>query len=197
MTPTSGLLANYFETLTDLAGRVEATRDDKSTLSLSSAVDWAVERATTLGDGKKIIFIGNGGSAAIASHMAIDFSENGGFPALAFNDGASLTCLSNDLGYEHVFEHHIRALGQDGDILVAISSSGKSDSILNAVHAAREKSIAVLTLSGFDAGNPLRSLGNTNLYVPNDEYGFVEITHLTLCHSILDLAVGWQPESKK
>ena len=59
MTPTSGLLANYFDTLADLAGRVEATRDDKSTLSLSSAVDWAVERAKTLGDGKKIIFIGN------------------------------------------------------------------------------------------------------------------------------------------
>ena len=71
------------------------------------------------------MFIGNGGSAGIASHSAIDFTKNGSMPALAFNDGAALTCLGNDLGYDSVFAAQIEARGRPGDLLIAISSSGK------------------------------------------------------------------------
>ena len=74
--------------------------------------------------GCKMMFIGNGGSAAIASHMAIDFTKNGGMPALCFNDGAALTCLGNDFGYEEVFAGQLRAHARKGDVLFAISSSG-------------------------------------------------------------------------
>jgi D-sedoheptulose 7-phosphate isomerase len=143
------------------------------------------------------MFIGNGGSAAIASHMAIDYSKNGGIRSLAFNDGAALTCLSNDFGYEHVFSKQIELHARPGDLLIAISSSGKSLNILNAVDMAHEKGCFVVTLSGFSPDNPLRNFGDYNLFVDAKEYGFVEITHLSLCHAILDLAMGWGNNSQE
>ena len=143
-----------------------------------------------------IYIAGNGGSASIASHMAIDFSKNGGIPALAFNDPASLTCLANDLSFENVFSHQVKMLGQSQDMLFAISSSGRSQNILNAVTEARAIGIGVLTFSGFEEDNPLRSMGDMNLYLSSHTYGFVEIGHLTLCHAILDISMGWRPEKK-
>lgn len=198
MTPTAGHLETYFATLARLSSEIVATRSDGSEAGLAETIDWAVAKVkATAANGGKTMFVGNGGSAAIASHMATDYSKNGGFPALAFNDGASLTCLANDLGYENVFAHPIDSLGRAEDFLVAISSSGNSPSILNAARAAGRKSIGILTLSGFGPDNALRSLGDRNLYVPNAEYGFVEITHLALCHAILDLAMGWRPEASQ
>ena len=138
-----------------------------------------------------MIFIGNGCSAAIASHMAIDYTKNGGIRAMAMNDGSALTCLSNDLGYENVFAKQLEMHARQGDLLVAISSSGSSENILPAVGTARERGCAVITLSGFSPNNPLRQMGDLNLYVPSGEYGFVEVTHLSLCHAMLDLAMGW------
>src|SRR5690606_6063360 len=102
-----------------------------------------------------------------------------------------LSCYGNDLGFDQVFAAPLRTHANAGDLLIAISSSGRSSDILNAVATAREKSCAVLTLSGFSADNPLRRLGDLNLYVASAEYGFVEIAHLALCHSVLDLAMGW------
>jgi len=137
--------------------------------------------------GGKIISIGNGGSAAIASHIAVDYWKNGHMPALAFNDGALLTCVSNDFGYEHVFEKPIEFFARDGDVLFAISSSGKSENILRGARAARLRGCRVITLSGFDSDNPLRSLGTYNFYVPSHEYGAVEVAHQYVCHCILDV----------
>jgi D-sedoheptulose 7-phosphate isomerase len=146
--------------------------------------------------GNKLMFTGNGGSAAIASHMAIDYTKNGNLRSLAFNDGSSLTCLGNDLGYENVFAKQIEMHARSGDLLIAISSSGKSANILRGVETARRLGCDVVTLSGFRADNPLHQLGDINFYVPADEYGFVEITHLSLCHAVLDLALGWGEDAK-
>lgn len=190
-------LRAYFATLADAGDAVVATDASGTPMPLVDAVEWAItgaQRAHTTGH--KLIFVGNGGSAAIASHMAIDYSKNGGLRALAFNDAAALTCLSNDLGYENVFANQIAMHGREGDLLVAISSSGRSPNILNSVAVAKEAGIEALTLTGFTADNPLRSMGAVNLYVPYDEYGFVEITHLALCHAILDLAASWQPATE-
>jgi D-sedoheptulose 7-phosphate isomerase len=140
------------------------------------------------------MFLGNGGSAAIASHMAIDYSKNGGLRALAFNDPVSLTCLGNDLGYENVFAKQVDLHARSGDLLVAISSSGKSANVLAAVASARERDCRVVTFSGFQVDNGLRSAGDVNFYVGSSEYGFVEIAHLALCHAILDIDMGWKPQ---
>ena len=112
-------------------------------------------------------------------------------PAQAFNDGASLTCLGNDLGYEDVFAEQIKLFAKHADQLFAISSSGASPNILKAVNESRRVGCRVVTLSGFRPDNPLRSLGDLNWYVNSTEYGFVEISHLAICHAILDYQMGW------
>ena len=122
--------------------------------------------------------------------MATDYSKNGNIRSLALNDSAMLTCLSNDLGYDLVFAKQIELHARPGDLAIAISSSGRSASILNAVKAARTAKCAVVTFSGFTADNPLRGLGDINFYINSDRYGFVEIAHLTICHAILDFIRG-------
>ena len=135
---------------------------------------------------KAFYFIGNGGSAAIASHMAADWMKNGGMRAMAFNDGAALTCLSNDLGYERVFSVPLQRFANQGDVLFAVSSSGQSQNILEAASLGERLLLNVVTLSGFRPDNLLRRLGKHNFYVPSMKYGVVEIAHLAILHSLLD-----------
>jgi len=134
----------------------------------------------------KLMFIGNGGSAGIASHLAIDYSKNGKMHAQTFTDVSAITCLSNDYGYEHVFAKQIEYHARKEDVLIAISSSGKSINILNAVSAARKVGCHVITFSGFESGNPLSQVGDLNFYVASKEYGFVEVAHVALIHAMLD-----------
>ena len=136
--------------------------------------------------GRKVMFIGNGGSASISSHMAVDFWKNGRVKAVSFNDGPMLTCLGNDFGYGHVFEKPVEMFSEPGDVLVAISSSGRSENILRGVKMARTKGCRVITLSGFQRDNPLSSLGDCNFYVPSQSYGPVEVIHHSICHCIMD-----------
>lgn len=134
----------------------------------------------------KLMFVGNGGSAGIVSHQVFDYWKNGRLRTVCFNDPASLTGSANDFGYPNVFSGPIAVFAQSGDVLVAISSSGQSANIVNAAVEARKRACTVITLSAFSEGNPLRRLGDWNFYVPSSHYGFVEVAHLVLCHSILD-----------
>jgi len=187
-------LHQYFGTLAEALRGAEVTDLATKTLALHEGCEWLRKTAHETHDsGNKIIFVGNGGSAGIASHLAIDFSKNGGLRALAFNDPAALTCLGNDLGYENVFAKQIEFHGRAGDLLIAISSSGRSPNILGAVKVARERECRVVTYSGFTEGNELRRTGDINFYVRSNEYGFVEIAHLALCHAVLDIDMGWGP----
>jgi D-sedoheptulose 7-phosphate isomerase len=134
----------------------------------------------------RIYLVGNGGSAAIASHSAIDLLKNGNIPATAFNDASLLTCISNDIGFEDVFAKPIEMLAREGDLVICISSSGRSANIIKAANTAKAKGCSVLTLSGFEPDNPLRTLGNINFFVPSFSYGFLEIIHQYILHCILD-----------
>jgi D-sedoheptulose 7-phosphate isomerase len=185
-------LDQYFGTLADLLRTTEVTNHMSQNLSLTEGCEWVRKAAhDTHNAGNKIIFIGNGGSAGIASHLAIDFSKNGGLRSLAFNDPSALTCLGNDLGYENVFAKQLDFHARPGDLLIAISSSGRSPNILGAVKMARTRDCKVATFSGFTEENELRRSGDVNFYVRSREYGFVEIAHLALCHAILDIDMGW------
>ncbi len=187
----------YFATLGRLPLAAQASDNEGRGLALGCVFRAVIELARDAhAAGNKLIFIGNGGSAAIASHMAIDYTKNAGLRALAFNDSAALTCLANDLGYAQVFAHQIDMHARPGDLLVAVSSSGASPNILAGVAAARAKRCAVVSFSGFRPDNPLRALGDYNLYVASAEYGFVEVAHLALNHAILDLAMGWGREEE-
>ena len=185
-------IEHYFATLSNLLAATSVSDSNARPIALAAAINWMVDRITRVkSDDNKIIFVGNGGSAGISSHLAIDYLKNGGVAALAFNDGASLTCLANDLGYENVFSKQIDMHGRKNDLLIAISSSGRSQSILNAVASAQHRGLEIVTLSGFRPDNPLRALGSLNFHVNSDQYGFVEISHLALCHAFLDLKMGW------
>lgn len=136
--------------------------------------------------GGMVYFIGNGGSAAIASHQATDWAKNGRIRAKSFSDVSLLTCLANDFGYEHGYAKAVEYFLTPDDLLVAISSSGRSPNILNAVDKARAIGTTVVTLSGFDGDNPLRARGIENVYVNSRVYGHVEICHLFQLHYIVD-----------
>jgi D-sedoheptulose 7-phosphate isomerase len=185
-------LNRYFATLSDALHGAEVTDRAAKSMPLADGCEWVRKAAhETHSAGNKIIFVGNGGSAGIASHLAIDFSKNGGLRSLAFNDASALTCLGNDLGYENVFAKQLDFHARPGDLLVAISSSGRSPNILNAVKAARAHDCKVVTFSGFTEENDLRKSGDVNFFVKSHEYGFVEVAHLALCHAVLDIDMGW------
>jgi len=184
-------LQNYFLTLSDLLCRVEVTSKNGARVEFADAATAVMAAARAAhAAGNKLIFVGNGGSAAIASHMATDYSKNGGVRSLALNDGSMLTCLGNDLGFDHVFAKQIELHARAGDLMIAISSSGRSPNILNAVDAAEAAGCTIASMSGFTPDNPLRRRGAWNFYVASDRYGFVEIGHLTICHAILDFLCG-------
>ncbi len=181
----------YFRELARALEEVKCTGPRGEPLSRAEAYDRALAISLeATGRGNKLMFIGNGGSAAIAGHMAIDFTKNGGMPALCFNDGAALTCLGNDFGYQEVFARQIGFHARPRDVLYAISSSGRSPNMLRAVEEARRLDCPVITLSGFRADNPLRTLGDLNFYVALEEYGLVEVAHTALIHAVVDLKIG-------
>src|ERR1019366_8564192 len=174
-------IRRYFTTLSDYLTDAAASSASGHALDMADAVNDVMGLARGAhASGNKVIFVGNGGRAAIASHMATDYSKNGDIRSLALNDSSMLTCLSNDLGYDRVFAKQIELHGRPDDLVIAISSSGRSANIVNAVKAARTTRCAVVTLSGFAADNPLRRLGDINFYIASDRYGVVEIGHLTI-----------------
>jgi D-sedoheptulose 7-phosphate isomerase len=136
---------------------------------------------------KKAMIIGNGGSAAIASHLQNDLCKATKIRAMVFTDPPLLTALSNDICYAAAYRELVDLWGDKGDMLIAISSSGRSQNIISAVATAREKGCnPIVTISGFLMDNPLRSLGDLNMYVPSTEYGYVELAHSVLAHYISD-----------
>lgn len=180
----------FFAKFSELVGSTRVTEKNGESLDFYEGIEKTGKAAISQTDaGGKLIFIGNGGSAAVASHMAVDFWKVGRMKATAFNDSSLLTCIANDYGYEHIFEKPIEMFAEAGDVLFAISSSGRSENILRGVVAAELAGCLVITLSGFKEDNPLRSLGDLNFYVPSSSYGLVESLHQTICHCILDAIV--------
>lgn len=137
-----------------------------------------------------VYLIGNGGSSAIAEHMAIDLTKNAGLRAMAISGSPMLTTFSNDYGYEKVFQKAIESFANEKDILIAISSSGTSKNILNACRIAKSKKMKVITFSGFSKDNPLRKKGDINFWVDSRAFGYVEIIHNLVIHYITDSIIG-------
>ena len=184
------LAEDYYKNISSLIDSIRVTNKDGKVLEFYHGIEMAGSLILSHSD-HKIMFIGNGASASISSHMATDFWKNGGIEALAFNDSALLTCISNDYGYEHVFEKPIDMFAKKEDIVVAISSSGESKNIVRGVNAARLNECSVITLSGFKDDNILSTMGDINFYVPSQKYGLVEVMHHSICHCILDTIVSY------
>ena len=151
---------------------------------------WAGQRA----DGAGVYWVGNGGSAAMASHLSQDLLNKCGVRSLTFNDPALITCMANDHGYRDVFARPLAALAREGDVLMALSSSGMSDNIAGAVETALGKGLEVVSLTAFRADNRLRGLGATlSFHTPTASYGQAELAHGSLLHAALDCLEGDGP----
>lgn len=135
----------------------------------------------------QLFFIGNGGSSAIASHMTADFMKNGGMNTYSLYDNAVTTCIGNDYGYDYIFSRPMDFLVREGDLLAAISSSGNSINIINAIETAKKKGAFVVTFTGFEPDNKAKQLGDINVYVPCKKYGIVESIHNLMLQQIVDL----------
>ena len=139
----------------------------------------------------KIMIFGNGGSAAIASHVSVDLTKNANIRSVNFNEADLITCFANDYGYERWIEKTIDFYADDKDVLILISSSGKSLNMINACKAARNKKMSkIITFSGHDNNNPLSKLGDINFWIDSKAYNFVENTHQIWLLTIADLVIG-------
>lgn len=138
-------------------------------------------------DKKQVFFIGNGGSAAIASHMTVDFMKNGRMRTYSLYDNSVTTCMGNDYGYEYIFSHPLEFVANNGDLLVAISSSGNSKNIVNAIKVAKEKEMNIITFSGFMKENAISRMGTYNIHVPISHYGIVESIHNLILQQVVDI----------
>ncbi len=150
--------------------------------------------ARCLSDGAKILSCGNGGSAADAQHFSSELlnrfeRERPALPAIALTtDSSTLTSISNDYDYAEIFAKQIRALGRSGDVLLAISTSGKSENVRRAVGAAHEQGVAVVALTGRDGGTIAVELADADieLRVPADRTCRIQEVHLLIIHCLCD-----------
>jgi|TARA_Y100000294_G_scaffold177931_1_gene205719 D-sedoheptulose 7-phosphate isomerase len=141
---------------------------------------------TSSKDGK-IIIVGNGGSAATASHVAVDLSLNSKIKAINFNESDLITCFSNDFGYENWVKKSLEIYADPLDLLILISCSGNSKNLVNANLFAKKKGLKVATLTGCKKNNKLNSIKNSlNIWIDSKEYNTIEIVHHSILLNIVD-----------
>lgn len=142
-------------------------------------------RQTVASSGRVLIFA-NGGSAAIASHIAVDFTKTCNVPTMVFHDSAMLTCFANDFGYEHTYEKIVNYFANSNDLVILISSSGESNNLINAAEVCRSLGLKVFTLTGFKSTNRLRTENKFGFWVESVNYNYVEAMHLVFLLNICE-----------
>lgn len=147
---------------------------------------WASYTTDVRTNNRTVYLIGNGASASMASHFAADLAKNGHLHTQVFSDVCLLTAVSNDVSFDQVYAEPLRRRGRAGDLLVAISCSGRSPNILRCVEVATELGMTLVTLTGFATDNPLRLSGDLNGYIRSDNYGEVETCHAAVLHCWMD-----------
>ena len=181
------ILTNRIKQFKEIVINTSVTDSESNELLLENGLIKSYETLVKIQKEKKNCYIiGNGGSAAIASHAVIDFMNVGKLSAITLHDSATLTCMANDYGYENAFSNIIKLTLKPKDILIAISSSGQSKNIINAVESAKNLDSTVITFSGFKSNNPLRKMGDINFWCNSKDYGMVEIGHQFLLHNLAD-----------
>jgi|SaaInlStandDraft_5_1057022.scaffolds.fasta_scaffold104271_2 D-sedoheptulose 7-phosphate isomerase len=166
-----------------LIKKIEFTIRDGSSLECEKGIQKNLEMLEKLRDGGGNLFlVGNGGSAGVVSHILTDFINVNKLNARTLHESTLISCMSNDYGYENSFSEPLSTLAKEKDLLIAISSSGRSANIRNAVISIKEAGGYAITLSGFGQNNPLRSMGDLNVWLDSNSYGLVEIGHLFYLH---------------
>tara|TARA_B110000971_G_C19971098_1_gene482621 strand:- start:88 stop:675 length:588 start_codon:yes stop_codon:yes gene_type:complete len=138
----------------------------------------------------KVLIFGNGGSSAIASHVSVDLTKNARIRTVNFNEADLITCFSNDYGYDRWVEKSVDFYADKNDLLILISSSGKSKNMINACKVAKKKKIQVISLTGHAKSNPLSKISNLSLWINSKAYNFIENTHQIWLLTVCDLIIG-------
>ena len=138
----------------------------------------------------KMMFAGNGASASISEHGAVDFTKQGGVRAVTFHDPNLMTCFANDFGYDHWVAKALEHYADPGDAVVLISTSGRSPSVVNAALTARKMGLKVVAFTGRDADNPLKAAADLNFWVPSNAYNVVENLHSIWLTATIDYLIG-------
>jgi|TARA_B110000305_G_C19011727_1_gene435222 D-sedoheptulose 7-phosphate isomerase len=171
---------NYLKNYLDKFSKILIKYDDKKFLEIAKILRQIKDNK------KKVILVGNGGSAAMASHVSVDLTKMCKIRAVNFNEADLLTCFSNDYGYENWVQKALSSYADRGDLLICISSSGESKNIINGAKFAKKMGCKVITLTGFDKKNKVRKIGHINLWAESQNYNFIEMTHHTWLLSIVD-----------
>lgn len=180
-------LASRAQQFVALLGNCEITGKNGSLLGAEPGITVALQILTQVrGNGGSVYVIGNGGSAAVASHAVIDLINVAKLRAFTLNEPSVLTCIVNDYGYENAYSRLLEHMARPGDVLIAISSGGRSMNIRNAATQVTSNGGSVITLSGFSQDNPLRSLGDVNIWLDASDYGLVEVGHQFILHNMSD-----------
>ncbi len=174
--------------LADLLLQLSFTNSDKGELSQEDGFATWSDMTRGLRENDRICYLaGNGASASMASHISADLAKNASVHTQVFSDLSLITAMANDISYEAVFSEPLKSRGVPGDMLLVISSSGRSRNVIKAVETARELGMTVVTLSAMDRDNPLRFIGDLNAYVPARDYGHAETCHAAILHLWVDL----------
>lgn len=144
----------------------------------------------SLNKNNKLIFAGNGGSSAMASHVSVDFTKTSNIRAINFNEYNLITCFGNDFGYENWISKSLEYYSIKGDIVILISSSGNSKNMINAAKYCKKKGLKLITFTGFNGKNKLSKLGNINFTVDSINYNHIEMTHHIWLLCIVDLVIN-------
>lgn len=175
-----GFFTEYFR---EMSAAVETADHDKLLQCLQYIQRCEAERG-------KVIIVGNGGSAAMASHVSVDFTKAAQLRSINFNEADLITCFSNDYGYENWVAKALEAFADSKDLVILISSSGQSMNMINGARQCASMNIPMITLSGFKPDNPIRKLGNINLWVDSNSYNVVEMTHHIWLLSLVDFVIA-------
>ena len=144
----------------------------------------------TRDNGNKVLIAGNGGSAAMASHVSVDLTKQAGIRTVNYNEADLITCFANDYGYENWVAKAIEFYGDEGDVAILISSSGKSPNMINAAVQAKSMKIPIITLTGFEQDNTLRQFSELDFWVDSRAYNVIENTHQIWLLIACDLILG-------
>lgn len=140
----------------------------------------------------KIIIAGNGGSAALSSHVAVDFTKTTKIRATNFNEADLITCFANDYGYENWLSQALKSYVKKNDLVILVSSSGQSKNMINAANFCKKQKISLITFTGFSKTNNLRKLGKINFWCDSKSYNKVEMTHHVWLLMIVDYMIKFK-----
>jgi D-sedoheptulose 7-phosphate isomerase len=139
---------------------------------------------------RKLMFAGNGASASIASHGAVDFTKQGRVRSVDFNEPNLITAFANDYGFQAYLAKAVDFYADDGDAIVLLSVSGRSPNVVEAARYAKGRNIPVVSFTGSDSDNPLRAMSDVSFWVDSRAYNIVECTHMIWLTTVVDMLVG-------